>query len=356
MTSQMRIASMLTALTVFSFNSFTPAFAAGRTNNSIANTVLSGKGAPTTKIGINGDFYIDVTNFNIYGPKTNNRWPSAVSLKGPSGSDGKPGEKGSSGNGSNGSKGEKGEKGEPGEKGERGDKGDKGDTGLKGDKGEIGLTGAIGLQGATGAQGLKGDKGDTGLTGPTGLTGSTGLQGLKGDKGDTGATGPQGIQGLKGDTGTTGSQGPAGATGATGATGPSNVQVISIANFTLQTTTPNTSAPSQFFGNLSYGQKYKFEIILRGKTSAALNSIGIAVLSSGEGNAVSYNYSVSNIEDFQNGSSWIGSQFTIIGTIVPGVSGSSLSVNVIDGRAATRDVPMTISGTAFITLVGSITG
>ena len=344
---------MLTALTVFSFNSFTPAFAAGRTNNSIANTVLSGKGAPTTKIGINGDFYIDVTNFNIYGPKTNNRWPSAVSLKGPSGSDGKPGEKGSSGNGSNGSKGEKGEKGEPGEKGERGDKGDKGDTGLKGDKGEIGLTGAIGLQGATGAQGLKGDKGDTGLTGPTGLTGSTGLQGLKGDKGDTGATGPQGIQGLKGDTGTTGSQGPA---GATGATGPSNVQVISIANFTLQTTTPNTSAPSQFFGNLSYGQKYKFEIILRGKTSAALNSIGIAVLSSGEGNAVSYNYSVSNIEDFQNGSSWIGSQFTIIGTIVPGVSGSSLSVNVIDGRAATRDVPMTISGTAFITLVGSITG
>ena len=143
MTSQMRIASLLTAVTVFSFNSFSTAVAAGRTNKSIANTVLSGKGSPSVKDGINGDFYIDLTSFSIYGPKANNRWPSPVSLKGPAGNDGKPGERGLSGNASSGSKGERGEKGEKGDKGEqgeKGDKGEKGDVGVKGDKGDIGLT------------------------------------------------------------------------------------------------------------------------------------------------------------------------------------------------------------------------
>ena len=82
-----------------------PTFAAGRTNKTIANTVLNGKGAPTTKVGINGDFYIDVLTFNMYGPKANNRWPITVSLKGPtgtSGTDGKPGEKGNASSGSRG--------------------------------------------------------------------------------------------------------------------------------------------------------------------------------------------------------------------------------------------------------------
>ena len=91
-----------------------PTFAAGRTNQTIANTVLNGKGAPTTKVGIDGDFYIDVLTFNMYGPKANNRWPIPVSLKGPtgtSGTDGKPGEKGNASSGSRGEQGEKGEKG-----------------------------------------------------------------------------------------------------------------------------------------------------------------------------------------------------------------------------------------------------
>lgn len=36
-----------------------PATAAGRSATSIPNTILNGKGAPTSKVGINGDFYID---------------------------------------------------------------------------------------------------------------------------------------------------------------------------------------------------------------------------------------------------------------------------------------------------------
>ena len=50
-------------------------YAAGRTANSIANTVLSGAGVPAKSLGINGDFYIDTKTMNMYGPKKNNSWP-----------------------------------------------------------------------------------------------------------------------------------------------------------------------------------------------------------------------------------------------------------------------------------------
>ena len=54
----------------------TPAtIAAGRTANSIANTVLSGSGVPAKSLGINGDFYIDIKTMNMYGPKKSNNWP-----------------------------------------------------------------------------------------------------------------------------------------------------------------------------------------------------------------------------------------------------------------------------------------
>ena len=99
------------ALSLFTAVGITPLSAAGRTNKSLANTILSGKSAPTTKLGINGDFYINTSTFQIYGPKVNNRWPAPTSLIGPtgsSGSDGKQGDKGSSSSGATGSKGEKG--------------------------------------------------------------------------------------------------------------------------------------------------------------------------------------------------------------------------------------------------------
>ena len=53
--------------------------AAGRTAASIPNTVLSGIGAPSNVVGIDGDFYIDIKNLNIYGPKMKKKWPKAVS-------------------------------------------------------------------------------------------------------------------------------------------------------------------------------------------------------------------------------------------------------------------------------------
>lgn len=61
------------------------------TNGTNGNTVLNGSGAPSNALGVNGDFYIDtVANF-IYGPKASGSWPAGVSMKGPDGADGADG-------------------------------------------------------------------------------------------------------------------------------------------------------------------------------------------------------------------------------------------------------------------------
>lgn len=60
-------------------------------------TILSGMGNPTVGQGQNGDFYINVTNWTIWGPKTNGAWgTSGTSLVGPPGPKGDPGPAGSS--------------------------------------------------------------------------------------------------------------------------------------------------------------------------------------------------------------------------------------------------------------------
>lgn len=71
--------------------------AAGRSANSIANTVLSGSGVPAKSLGINGDFYIDLKTMNMYGPKKSNNWPLPISLRGPVGPAGVDGKNGTSG-------------------------------------------------------------------------------------------------------------------------------------------------------------------------------------------------------------------------------------------------------------------
>lgn len=47
------------------------------------NTILSGTGVPSASLGKNGDFYIDTTADNIYGPKTLGLWGLPTSLFGP---------------------------------------------------------------------------------------------------------------------------------------------------------------------------------------------------------------------------------------------------------------------------------
>ena len=114
------------------------------------NSLLSGNGSPSVQDGLFGDFYLDLIEYRIYGPKNFLEiWGEGVPLLGPQGV-----------------------------KGERGDTGPQGATGIQGVKGDTGATGA------------------TGATGPSGPTGATGAQGPKGDTGATGATGAQGSPGI----------------------------------------------------------------------------------------------------------------------------------------------------------------
>jgi hypothetical protein len=74
--------ALIACIPMASADAVTKPKAAGRTAASIPNTILSGVGAPSNAIGIDGDFYIDVKNSNIYGPKMKKKWPKPVSLKG----------------------------------------------------------------------------------------------------------------------------------------------------------------------------------------------------------------------------------------------------------------------------------
>lgn len=125
------------------------------------HALLSGVGAPVVTLGAIGDFYIDVTAVQIYGPKSSAGWGVPTSLVGP--------------------------------------------------KGDVGPTGPQGPKGDAGPPGPEGPKGDTGATG---ATGPQGLQGVKGDSGPVGPAGPVGPQGEIGPVGPAGPPGPAGDSGA----------------------------------------------------------------------------------------------------------------------------------------------
>lgn len=60
-------------------------------------TLLSGTGTPTTALGKDGDFYLDKSSIQIYGPKTSIGWGNPTSLKGADGKDGTNGKDGKDG-------------------------------------------------------------------------------------------------------------------------------------------------------------------------------------------------------------------------------------------------------------------
>jgi hypothetical protein len=127
--------------------------AAGRTGATVVNTILSGVGVPSKTTGINGDFYIDTKNANLYGPKTNGVWKLTTSLR------------------------------------------------------------ALPTKATSTVPGATGSTGSTGSTGASGLIGPRGLPGIAGDKGATGLTGAAGSAGTPGTPGGTGPAGPAGSSG-----------------------------------------------------------------------------------------------------------------------------------------------
>ena len=185
------------------------------------STILNGIGIPSPTDGNGGDFYIDLSTYEIYGPKIGGAWGSGTSILGPQGIQGTQGPIGLTGPaGPTGATGANGPQGPIGLTGATGAQGPIGLTGATGPQGPIGLTGATGPQGPIGLTGPNGPQGPIGLTGATGPQGPIGLTGATGPQGPIGLTGATGPQGPIGLTGATGPQGPIGLTGATGPQGP----------------------------------------------------------------------------------------------------------------------------------------
>jgi len=325
---------------------------AGRSSISIPNTILSGTGIPAKTIGIDGDFYIDIKNANLYGPKTKGAWKLATSLrvvdtKQPSvpiaGIDG--------------SKGNTGEQGIPGPIGETGPAGIKGADGAKGATGLTGATGfpgSSGLIGATGLAGTSGLKGDTGLAGAKGDTGNPGSNGTDGTNGTPGAKGETGAQGNRGTDGVDGAPGAAGADGASGAS-TAYWKTISFARFV-----PDYAGALQdsvAFFTIPANGSYTFEVMLNGLLPLAniedmrFNARVVCTPSC----ASIYQYVIAS-NSVSNANLADNKQFgmRIMGVISNGVALTELKIQLTSRAAVTSVADVQFAGSALINKVGSV--
>ena len=333
--------------------------AAGRVVTTVVNTILSGAALPTKAIGIDGDFYIDTKNLNLYGPKIKGVWKIATSLKqaelksvttvvgeqGGIGATGAPGPQGDKGDkGATGNTGANGSVGLTGASGATGAKGNDGATGASGFSGATGATGLIGATGPAGATGLKGDTGLTGATGAAGAKGDTGLTGLTGAKGDTGTAG------AKGDTGIAGAKGD---TGTAGAEGVSNAKFNSLPNIALNTTSAGANGSSNFFTVAELGN-YTFQVLISGVVSKTDDLNFTAEIISG-GTAIDNQFVVSSAAVIST-SGTPGRRYSLVATgVVSNVApGTIFGVRISLDTAAATGFTIYFSGRALINKVGSI--
>jgi hypothetical protein len=324
--------------------------AAGPSSTKVLNTILSGAGVPSKTLGINGDFYIDTKNLNLYGPKTKGVWKLTTSLK--------PKEPAiaaivTGDAGPTGPRGDTGAQGDKGEKGITGEKGAQGALGIQGLTGNTGATGATGFSGATGAMGA------TGLAGATGAVGSAGTSGVAGAKGDAGTQGIQGLTGLtgaKGDTGTTGSQGAKGDTGGTGAQGVAGISVAKFATLpeTILATGVDGGTSSNIFFTADSIGNYTFEVLVSGLVLFDNQMKLYAEIVTGD-MAIGNQFTVAS-DSISGVNQLSGRQygFRIIGTAANVALGTSFSVKVGIVNAVLPTKNITFTGRALVNKVGSI--
>ena len=267
--------------------------AAGRAGNTVTNTILSGAGVPSAKLGLNGDFYVDTKSMNFYGPKRNNLWPIPISLKG--------------------------------------------------------TTGPVGPSGVDGKNGSSANA----TAGSAGATGSAGSQGPAGATGLAGSIGPAGATGAAGPTGLTGAAGATGATGTAGATGASAIQFTNITQWTMATGTIGGGAESTGFGTLVAGKKYFFSITVYGKLSSLVSQFRTSAELKCSDTSATLNYeyghgfglSSDGVDDYNRIS------FVITGTVSV-TSNGNFSVLVRDSAGSGNSV--VLNGRSFIQEIGAI--
>jgi hypothetical protein len=272
--------------------------AAGRTSNSVANTILSGAGVPAVKLGLNGDFYLDIKSMNFYGPKKNNLWPIPISLKG--------------------------------------------------------TTGPVGPSGVDGKNGSSANA----TAGSTGATGSSGSQGPAGSTGLAGSTGPAGATGAAGPTGLTGETGAAGATGASGASVPVTISTGSITFASLINGIAGTSSNSNAFGSFLAGKIYLVDVLIYATNLDAISyPLKIAFTSSSGSPTISATYLVSYGSSYRTSSA--RPENSIIAKVLVNASAveatSSLITTVTCGaQTGGSSQKLTVAGDFFIQEIGAI--
>mgnify|MGYP003901730349 FL=1 len=278
--------------------------AAGRTGNTVANTILSGAGVPAVKLGLNGDFYLDIKSMNFYGPKKNNLWPIPISLKGTTG--------------------------------------------------PVGPSGVDGKNGSS-ANATAGSAGATGSAGSQGPAGSTGLAGSTGPAGATGAAGPTGLTGAAGATGATGT---AGATGASGASVPVTISTGSITFASLINGIAGTSSNSNAFGSFLAGKIYLVDVLIYATNLDAISyPLKIAFTASSGSPTISATYLVSYGSSYRTSSA--RPENSIIAKVLVNASAveatSSLITTVTCGaQTGGSSQKLTVTGDFFIQEIGAI--
>ena len=275
--------------------------AAGRSANSIANTVLSGSGVPAKSLGIDGDFYIDIKTINMYGPKKNNNWPLPISMRGPAGP-----------------------------------------AGANGADGKNGTSGSVSA-GTSGPQGPAGPAGPAGAKGETGASGATGAQGPRGETGASGAAGATGAQGPKGDTGTAGS---------------ANINYGALTFSSLINGVTGSSAVSNQFGNFLAGKSYVLDVLIYATNSSVPPySLKVNFAASGASPTITSKYLVTDGYSYRTSASV--PEYSIYAKVI--IDGSSVTSNfaltatVTCGEpTSTNSSKLTVNGDYFAQIVGSI--
>jgi len=142
-------------------------------NGTNGSTTLNGSGAPGPGLGLNGDYYLDKTNYLLYGPKIAGSWGIPILLRGADGTQGPTGAAGKDGSiiysGA----------GVPvATMGLNGDYYlDKNTGNLYGPKTGVGWGAALALKGTNGTNGTNGSNGTNGADGVNGTNGTNGTNG-----------------------------------------------------------------------------------------------------------------------------------------------------------------------------------
>jgi hypothetical protein len=273
--------------------------AAGRTGTTVVNTILSGVGVPSKTLGINGDFYIDTKNANLYGPKTKGVWKLTTSLR------------------------------------------------------PLPTKASPTVPGATGTTGATGSAGASGLIGPRGLPGATGEKGATGAAGTNGLPGTAGTNGLPGTAGAPGAAGTPGAPGANGAPGITNSYFVDIGNWSLRSSSALGKSDSTIFGNLSAGS-YTFEIMIDGTFAPnSFDLVTIGMQLSASGGSLDYRTFASDSKAQINGVTGRHVGFMMIGRIIC-TELTTLHLTAIHEDGLTPTDSLNFSGRALINQVGAI--